>query len=350
MSHSKVFDGHQDILSKLAAIDGVEAAELFLKQSDFHIDRAKCQQGHWCGGFFALWVSSSDFGVDINQMMSADSYDVPLPEHLDENHALRSVMRQFAILSRLQSMGVLEVCTSTAQLKSVFDSDRLAAVVHLEGAEAIDSEFHALELLHAAGLRSLGPVWSRPTRFAHGVPFRFPSTPDIGGGLTPAGEELIRQCNRKRILVDLSHINAAGFFDVARISDSPLVATHSNAHALCPHARNLTDEQLEVIRASGGMVGLNFACAFLREDGKMDTDTTVDQLVRHLDYLLDKLGEEGVGIGSDFDGADVPKAIGSAAGLPVLIDAMLAHGFGQSLVDKICHGNWFGVIERTWKA
>ncbi|MFK7889470.1 MAG: dipeptidase [Granulosicoccus sp.] len=349
MTHVKVFDGHQDILSKLAALGGVETAELFLQQTDFHMDRSKCQQGRWCGGFFALWVSSPDTGDDINQMMSADTYDIPLPAPLDENYALRSVMRQVAILFRLRSMGVLEVCTSSAQLKSVFGTDKLAAIVHLEGAEAIDSDFHALELLYAAGLRSLGPVWSRPTKFAHGVPFRFPSTPDIGDGLTPLGEELIRQCNRKRILIDLSHINSAGFFDVARISKSPLVATHSNAYGLCPHARNLTDEQLEAIRASGGMVGLNFACAFLRKDGKMNTDTNVERLLRHLDYLLEKLGEEGVGIGSDFDGAGVPDAIGSAAGLPVLVDAMLAHGFGQALVSKICHENWLSVVERTWQ-
>ena len=110
----------------------------------------------------------------------------------------------------------------------------LAAVLHIEGAEAIDPELEALEVFYAAGLRSLGPVWSRPNVFGHGVPFRFPSSPDTGPGLTDAGKELVRACNRLRIMLDLTHLNEAGFWDVAALTDAPLVATHSNVHALCP--------------------------------------------------------------------------------------------------------------------
>jgi membrane dipeptidase len=130
-----------------------------------------------------------------------------------------------------------------------------------------------LDLLYAAGLRSLGIVWSRPNAFGHGVPFKFPSSPDTGPGLTEAGRELVRACNERRILIDLSHLNEKGFWDVAGLSTAPLVATHSNAHSVCPHARNLTDRQLDAIRESGGMVGLNFATAFLRPDGSMNADT-----------------------------------------------------------------------------
>lgn len=343
-----VFDGHQDILSQLSCAVQGTAEQLFLDHPDFHINREKCRQGHWRGGFFAMWVESPTGGVDINRMMSQEAYDVPLPAPLDQRYALSSVVNQAAILLRLQAMDVLQICTSAAQLRDTFCSRKLAAVMHLEGCDAIDEEFHALELLHAAGLRSLGPVWSRPTIFAEGVPFRFPSTPDTGGGLTELGQELIVQCNEKGILVDLSHINLAGFDDVAKLSCHPLVATHSNVHALCDHARNLTDAQLEAIAASKGLVGVNFACAFLRKDGKMSTDTSVDLILRHLDYLLEKLGEEGVAIGSDFDGARVPDAIADAAGLPVLVDAMLEHGYGRSLVNRICSENWLSLIERTW--
>ena len=126
----------------------------------------------------------------------------------------------------------------------------LAAVLHIEGAEAIDPELDALEVLHAAGLRSLGPVWSRPNLFGHGVPFRFPSSPDTGPGLTDAGKALVRACNELRLMLDLSHLNEAGFWDVAALSQAPLVASHSNAHALCPCSRNLTDKQLDAIRAT----------------------------------------------------------------------------------------------------
>src|SRR5204862_5975253 len=108
----------------------------------------------------------------------------------------------------------------------------IAAILHFEGAEPIDSQLNALEVFYRAGLRSLGLVWSRPNAFGEGVPFRFPSSPDTGPGLTAAGRELVRECNRLGILVDLSHLNERGFWDVADVTTAPLVATHSNAHAL----------------------------------------------------------------------------------------------------------------------
>jgi membrane dipeptidase len=146
----------------------------------------------------------------------------------------------------------------------------LATILHFEGAEAIDPQLNALEVFYQAGLRSLGLVWSRPTAFGHGVPFAFPHSPDTGPGLTDAGKQLVRACNRLGIMIDLSHLNEQGFWDVAELTNAPLVATHSNAHALCASSRNLTDKQLDAIKESDGMVGLNFAVCFLREDGAND--------------------------------------------------------------------------------
>jgi membrane dipeptidase len=182
------------------------------------------------------------------------------------------------------------------------------------------------------------------------VPFRFPSSPDIGPGLTEAGKALVKACNQRRILIDLSHLNEKGFWDVQEISDAPLVATHSNAHALCPVSRNLTDDQLAAIRASDGMVGLNYAVCFLRADGENRADTPFETLLGHLDYLIERLGEGRVGLGSDFDGATIPKAIGTAAGLPAFVEAMRAHGYGEALVEKICFRNWLRVLRATWGA
>jgi len=345
---TRVFDGHNDVLSKLRNAGGVAQAHAFLGLTDFHVDCTKAAQGNFGGGFFAMWVASSGEG-DYQSMMIEPSYDVPLPQPVKQSDALPVVLEQAAILLRLQQLGAVEICTSVGALQRSLNSDRLAVILHLEGCEAIDPEFHALEVLYAAGLRSIGPVWSRATIYGEGVPFRYPSTPDIGGGLTDHGIELITRCNAMGIMIDLAHLNQAGFEDVARHSRHPLVATHSNAHSICPHARNLTDPQLEQIRASGGMVGLNFAAAFLREDGRMISDVPLDQMLRHLDYLINKLGEDGVGLGSDFDGAVIPDSIGDISGLPVLIKAMQEHGYGDQLVQKICHGNWFDVLHRTWR-
>lgn len=217
----------------------------------------------------------------------------------------------------------------------------------MEGAEAIDEGLDNLYAFYAMGLRSLGPVWSRPTIFGDGVPFAFPSSPDTGPGLTDAGKRLVRECNSLKILIDLSHMNEEGFNDVAALSDAPLVATHSNAHALCASSRNLTDRQLDMIRDSGGMVGLNFAVSFLNADGRRDAGCGFEPMLRHLDHLIGRLGEDHVGLGSDFDGAEIPEVIGDVTGLPRLVEAMRAHGYDAPLIDKLCHGNWLATIERV---
>jgi membrane dipeptidase len=255
-----------------------------------------------------------------------------------------------SILIRIEreASGRVRICRTVEDIRHCMEAGVLAAVLHIEGAEAIDPAFETLDVLHQAGLRSLGPVWSRPNAFGHGVPFRCPSSPDTGPGLTDLGKELVRACNRLNILIDLSHLNERGFWDVAELSNAPLVATHSNAHALSPHSRNLTDRQLAAIGKTGGMVGVNFAVSFLRPDGRQDGDTPLGLVVDHIEHMLKHAGEDHVGFGSDFDGAMVPKELGNAAGLPLLVEAMRARGYRKALIDKLCTRNWLRVLERTW--
>lgn len=346
-SHRPIFDGHNDVLTQLHDAGGVSKAGQFLAMSSFDIDKIKADLGGFAGGFFAMWVASEG-GGDFESLMAQGTYDLALPATVRQPDALKIVLEQAAILLSLERLGAVTICKSKADIESCLSSNKLAAVMHLEGCEAIDSDLTHLDVLYAAGLRSLGPVWSRSTIFGEGVPFRFPSTPDIGQGLTTAGIELIRRCNDLGILVDLSHMNWKGFLDVAEHSRAPLVATHSNVHSVCPHARNLIAEQLEIIKASSGMVGLNLATAFLRPDGKMLPDVSTDQIMRHLDALLEALGEDGVGIGSDFDGAQMPEIIGDCSGLPILVGAMQSHDYGDALINKICFHNWIDMLDRTW--
>ncbi len=343
-----IFDGHNDVLLKLLMMGGVDAAPKFASGMDGHIDLPKAKRGGFGGGFFALYVRSPAALDDKYEEMTKASYDLPLPDPVDQADALPVVMEEIAILMRLQQQGSLKICRTTDDMRACFASGTMAAIMHVEGAEAIDADLYALEVLYAAGLRSIGPVWSRPTIFGHGVPFRFPSDGDTGPGLTEAGLRLVKRCNELGVMLDLSHLNEAGFWDVAKHSDAPLVATHSNAHAICPHSRNLTDKQLDAIAESDGMVGLNFAAAFLREDGRMLSDIPLSLMLRHLDHLIGRLGEDRVGLGSDFDGAMVPDVIGDIAGLPNLRDAMVAHGYDASLMEKITHKNWLRVLDKTW--
>jgi membrane dipeptidase len=221
-------------------------------------------------------------------------------------------------------------------------------VLHLEGAEDIDPGLEALDLWYAAGLRTLGPVWSRPNAFAHGVPFISPSSPDTGPGLTDAGRALVRRCAELGVLVDLSHLNEAGFWDVAALELGPLVASHSAAHTLCQASRNLTDAQLDAIGDSGGLVGIVFACAFLRADFADDPDTPLELIVEHARYVAQRLGVEHVALGSDFDGATIPAALGDAAGIPRLLDALAAGGFSAQDLAAIAWGNWRRVLGEWW--
>ena len=350
MTAVPVFDGHNDLLARLFIAPGQSVAPYLEGRPRGHIDAAKVKAGGLAGGLFAIWVPSPSAraGKDPASAMTRSGYALPLAEPVGQPEALEAAGVQLRLLRDLEVQGALSVCTDAGAIERAMARGSLAAVIHMEGAEAIGPDLAELDALHAQGLRSLGPVWSRPTVFGHGVPFHFPADPDIGPGLTDAGQRLVARCDDLRILLDVSHLNAAGFRDVARLSSQPLVATHSNAHALCPHARNLTDWQLDAIAETGGLVGLNFATAFLRADGRMVGDTPVETMLAHLDHLIDRLGEGGVALGSDFDGAVVPRAIGSAAGLPVLVEAMRRHGFGEALVARLCHRNWLDLLARIW--
>jgi len=345
-----IIDGHNDAL--LALLRNPERPDSLLERSALgHLDLPRAEDGGFAGGFFALFTPSGR-SSGPRPRDAAASYELPFPPTPSVVRAQRFTGTLAARLFRDEraAAGRLEVVRTVAELRSCLERRVLAAIFHIEGAEAIDPGLDALEVLYQTGLRSLGLVWSRPNAFGHGVPFKFPSSPDTGPGLTDLGRALVRACNQLGILIDLSHLNEKGFWDVARLSQAPLVATHSNAHALCPAARNLTDEQLRAIRDSDGMVGLNFAVSMLRADGRPDAATPLEVMVRHLDHLIERLGEDKVGFGSDFDGTIVPSAIKDAAGLPRLIEALRDAGYGEALLRKLAFENWLRVLERTWRA
>jgi membrane dipeptidase len=225
----------------------------------------------------------------------------------------------------------------------------LSAVIHFEGAEAIDPPLESLQRFYEEGLRSIGIVWSRENAFGRGVNFEFPGSPDMGPGMTDAGKELVRACNQLGILLDLSHLNEKGFWDMEKISEAPLVATHSCVHALCPSPRNLTDKQLDAIGASGGLVGVNFAVKFLRKDGEGNPDTPLSDLVQHFGYIADRIGVDHLAIGSDFDGTTIPSEIGDVTGLPKLLAALRGGGFDEEALEKIALENWLRILSHTWK-
>ena len=365
-----IFDGHNDTLLRLyrAEADGPS----FFEQSDVgHIDLPRARAGGLGGGFFAIFVPNEKLEVPMARADSTDpaarsgkskttppvgadgkaSYAIPLPQPLEHAYASNYVMGMAARLFKLaaESDGAVKVVRTADELTTALDDGTLAVIMHFEGAEAIDTDLNALYVFYEAGLRSLGPVWSRANAFATGVPFNFPAGPDIGPGLTDAGKRLLKACNQLGVMFDLSHLNEAGFWDVAKRSDAPLVATHSNVHALTPSPRNLTDKQLDAVAESGGVVGVNFHVGFLRTDGRLDQETSLDEIVRHAGYMADRIGIEHVALGSDFDGATMPGDLKDVAGLPKLVAALRAAGFDDDALAQIAHQNWVRVLRATWK-
>jgi membrane dipeptidase len=320
-----VIDGHNDLV-----------LQRWRGEPGKHIDLETAAEAGFAGGFFALYVPSPYDGDP-----SSTPYAMPFASAIPFEEAARVTEELFETLCSMPVGRALSV--------GDFREGEITAIVHMEGAEAIADDLSNLQDWYDRGLRSIGIVWSRPNAFAEGVPFRFPASPDTGPGLTDAGRALVRACNELGILVDVSHLNERGFWDVAATSERPIVATHSNAHALCASTRNLTDAQLDAVRDSGGVVGVNFAVTFLREDGMNSFEETgLDEIVRHVDYLADRMGIGHVAFGSDFDGAVVPAGLGGVSGLPRLVDA-LGERYDPDEIDRITHGNWLRVLDATWR-
>ncbi|CAA9451291.1 MAG: Microsomal dipeptidase [uncultured Rubrobacteraceae bacterium] len=336
-----VFDGHNDVLLRLGGPDGGGPGAFFERGEKGHLDLPRAREGGFGGGFFAVWIPSPK-----EQTLGTRG----LPPALDAAFALRRSMADTAMLFRIEdcSDGKFRVVSTAAELQRCLDGDVMAAVLHLEGADAIDTDLDTLHVLYRAGLRSLGLVWGRPNAFAEGVAVHFRRSPDTGPGLTEAGRELVRACNSLRIMIDVSHLNERGFWDVVTLTDAPLVASHSNAYALCASTRNLTDSQLDAIAASDGMVGLNFAVNFLREDAARDASTPLEVMVRQIDYLVERVGIDRVGFGSDFDGVLISQEIGDVSGLPKLMSALGEHGYNDQDLRKLAHENWVRVLRKTW--
>ena len=337
-----VFDGHNDVLSRLWC-DGADPVRGF-ENGRGHVTKEKAQKGAFGGGFFALYAPQKRAPFDFSMFGNGGSA-MPLPPMLDQGTGLKAVMAQIGLARMLETAGLLRFETSGTALRSRMQAGDIAALLHLEGADAIDEDLFVLDALYAAGLRSVGPVWSRPTIFGAGVPFAFGKDGDTGPGLTEAGHRLVTRCQSLGMIVDTSHITLKGFWDIAE-AGVPLVATHSNAYAVCPVTRNLTDDQLRAIAETGGMVGLNFGTIFLSEKGWHSGRATIDDMLRQLDHMLRVAGEDHVGLGSDFDGAPMPQGITSSADLPHLVRAMEQHGFGKRLIGKICSENWLTFLER----
>ena len=350
-----IFDGHNDTVMNLYYPERGGGRSFFERTDKGHIDLPRARAGNFGGGLFAIFVTNDDWlkgPPKENVTVIEGGYSVKLASSVSiesaqaATHALKEKL--FDLINK--SEGQVRLACTVDEIEQSMREETIAVVLHFEGAEMIDTDFKALHEYYKQGLRSLGICWGRPNDFGCGVPFKFPSSPDIGPGLTDAGKQLVRECNQLGIMVDMAHLNEKGFWDVAGITNRPLVVSHSAAHALCTSARNMTNRQLDAIGESGGLIGVSFFKNDLRGDGELVPDTPLSALVDQIVYIAERIGTDHVALGSDFDGAPIPKELGDVAGLPKLVTALEQVGFDDIALAKICRENWLRVLKTTWKS
>jgi membrane dipeptidase len=350
-----IFDGHNDTLTDLFRPEEGRDRSFFERSEVGHLDLPRAREAGLVGGICAVFTPPPEgspereprYGLTI----TPDGYDVTMASPVEHDYARAftdSVIR-FAQDLEARSQGQVSLVHSHSQLQRNLAGGVFSVVLHIEGAEAIGEDLSELKRYYAAGVRSLGLVWSRPNAFGCGVPFRFPHTPDTGPGLTPAGRSLVQACNRLGIVIDLAHINAQGFWDVAELTEAPLVVSHAAVHSLCRSTRNLTDDQIDAIGASNGLFGIMFEPFNLRPEARDGSGASLSDIVRHVDYVVNRIGVDHVALGSDFDGAQMPADLQDVTGLPGLIRALQDVGYDGAALEKIAYQNWFRVLQDSWK-
>jgi membrane dipeptidase len=355
MAQLPIFDGHNDTLLDLYAPDEGEERS-FLERSDKgHLDLPRAREGGFVGGIFAIFTPPPEASPERERhyglTVTNDGYELsersPVDHEYSETFTGEVIDSLYSLEERAN--GKMAIVRSYSDLERNLRDDVLSVVLGFEGAASIREDLGNLEAYYERGLRSLTIVWSRPNAFGHGVPFRFPHSPDIGPGLTEAGKRLVQRCNEMGILIDLAHMNERGFWDVAELSDAPLVVSHAGVHAICQSTRNLTDRQLDAVGESNGLVGVIFAPSMTREDGDREADISIAGLVRHIDYVAGRIGVDHVALGSDFDGATMPSQLADVSQLPQLIQELREAGYDDDSLEKIAYRNWFRVLRDSLK-
>jgi len=229
------------------------------------------------------------------------------------------------------------------RVSDVYEAERtekIAAMLSIEGGEAVEADLGILRMLHKLGVRAITLTWNERNQIADGA-----AEGRTKGGLTNFGVELVGEMNKLGMVVDVSHLSDTGFFDVIQTTKSPIVASHSNCRALCNHRRNLTDEMIKLLADNGGVMGMNFAPAFV--DEKKD-NASLERVLDHVDHIVKVVGADHVGLGSDFDGIEsTPKGLEDVTKMPYFTEGLMKRGYKEDDIVKILGGNFLRVFKKV---
>ncbi|MGC8873664.1 MAG: dipeptidase [Chloroflexia bacterium] len=237
----------------------------------------------------------------------------------------------------------MRLATRGKDIREAKEDGQIAAILGLEGGEALEGDLSLLRIYYRLGVRLVTITWNRRNALADGL-----GEARSGGGLTNLGVEAVREMNRLGILIDISHLAPAGVRDVLEVSQAPVIASHSNARAVFDHPRNLNDDQVQAVAEKGGVVCVTFVPDFV--GGK---EASLEQLLDHVEHLLRVAGEDHVGLGSDFDGfgfgspGEAFQDIPDVRYLPRLTEGMLRRGIPPRVAEKVLGGNFLRLFEQV---
>ncbi len=290
-------------------------------------------------------LQKNDCHIDLTRLKEFDSYVQFFAAFISPEHArMGALSRTLSIIDKLYQEIALNknditLCRNYQDIIKAGQDKKVAAVLTIEGGEALEGSLPALRMLYELGVRGMTLTWNYRNQIADGVLDGMSK-----GGLTPFGREVVGEMNRLGMLVDISHLSETGFWDVISLSKAPIIASHSNAKKLCSHVRNLTDRQLLALKETGGVTGLNLYPLFLADSGKAN----IKDAVSHIEYIVSLTGEDTLGLGSDFDGIEcAPEGLEGVQFYPVLLNELLKLNYSEALVRKIAGGNFLRVIEEV---
>jgi membrane dipeptidase len=285
----------------------------------------------------------NDCHIDIVRLKKLGNFVQTFAAYIDPVYSPAFAMkRAMQIIDRLyteieNNKDDIMLCCNYIDIERALSEGKVAAMLSIEGGEALQGDLGALRNFYRLGVRSICLTWNYRNEIADGV-----KDSETGGGLTSFGRNLIKEMNRLGMLADLSHISERGFWDVIEISNKPIIVSHSNAKALCSHMRNLTDEQIRAVAKNGGVIGINFYPDFLN-----DTRTaSLNDIIRHIEYIISLAGPDHIGLGADFDGIEkTPQSINGVENLNTVFEELARLNYSDEIIEKFSSGNFLRLIK-----
>ena len=324
----RVIDFHCDTMGeRIARSQG----KVGLRSNDCHISLEKMLKGEGLAQFFAIWIPLHDTAEALGVTMQPYEYfNFVYGKYLEELEKNKDIVAPAYCL---------------AAIKRNREQGLLSSILSIEDSVPLEGKIERVDEFYNKGVRLMSLTWN----YENSVAYPTSEDPEImKKGLKPFGLEAIARMNELGMIIDVSHLNDAGIFDVFKHTKKPIVASHSNARALCNHRRNLTDEMLKLLGENGGLTGLNYCAPFMSEEAAKNNLTTCDDIVRHALYIKNKAGIDAVAFGSDFDGIGNELDFGDYSGMPKVIAALEKH-FTADEIEKICWKNAYRVIGESMK-